>query len=307
MVSTRYTGIEVIGRGAFGEVARATQHDEGGFERTVALKWLADAVDDEGLARLRAEAWASSQVQHRAAVRVERIERVGDRWALVMEYVPGAGLHHLLHLGPVPVRAAFEICAEVAGALAAAHPLMHRDLSPANLRITTTGGVKLLDFGLASLAPDARDRSGTPGYRSPERLTGSEAPPSDVYALGCVLYAMLAGRPFGRTSPREAAHRMRVQAALRDLDGLGEEQIALVEALLEFDPEQRPTAREVRSRADALAGGGLGLVPWSEQALGFFQSEPTPAPGDLRPFSDARPWTARSAAASRPSRPGRPW
>lgn len=275
-MTARYEQLEVVGRGGFGEVVRARLHTDAGFTREVALKVLPDKLDAEAVERLRHEASCLAAVQHRAVVHVDRVEHIDGRWALVMEYVPGADLSHLLKLGPVPARAAFQICEEVAGALHAASEagVRHRDLKPANLRVTPLGAVKVLDFGLALVA--GTDEAGSTGFRAPERLRGEEGPADDVYALGCVLYELLAGRPFGQTTSRRSGHERRVRAALEGLDA-ADLQCALLSELLAFEPGARPVARAVEARSAQLAGPGMSLRDWAEQAVGFLEGEPVPS------------------------------
>jgi serine/threonine-protein kinase len=288
-MSGHYEPLEVVGTGGFGEVVRARLSTDAGFSRIVALKWLPDEVDEAAVEQLRHEARCLACVQHRAVVHVDRVERIGDRWALVMEFVPGLGLGHALALGPVPPRAALQLTGEVAGALHAAwsahdhhgepQHLLHRDIKPGNLRITASGAVKVLDFGLArSWRTDLTvETSGSEGYCSPERLRGIEGPKDDVYALGCVLYEMLSGETFGQAPMSERAHGQRLQTALGELPaGVTEQQRQLLATLLAFDPDTRPDARTLERRCDEVAGTGISLREWTDQAVAFLDRAASP-------------------------------
>jgi serine/threonine protein kinase len=126
---------------------------------------------------------------------------------IVMEYLDGQPLSKLLEAGPLPLAQTAAIARQVALGMAAAHErgIVHGDLKPANVMVTTAGIAKILDFGLASRQRQAADGSdsdgargllGTPGYMSPEQSRGQPiSPASDVFSLGLILYEMLTGRP----------------------------------------------------------------------------------------------------------------
>ena len=132
--------------------------------------------------------------------------------ALVLELVEGSTLADRVARGPLPIGEALDIARQLADALDAAHErgIVHRDLKPANIAITTSGTVKVLDFGLATVhEPSGTDAStaptmektmpgtilGTPSYMAPEQASGGTADRSaDVWAFGCIVYEMLTGR-----------------------------------------------------------------------------------------------------------------
>jgi serine/threonine-protein kinase len=264
----RYRVIGAVGRGGFGTVYRADVLGERGFTKPVALKLLSaeKAGVDDALGRFRDEARVLGLVRHRAIVNVDALVKLSGRWAVVMEFVDGVDLRTLRRVGTVPLGPALEIVGEIAAALDAAYhqtgpdgrplQLVHRDIKPGNLRVTAAGDVKVLDFGIARAEYESREARtrmhtlGTPTYMAPERLEGEQAgPKGDVYALGAVLYEILAGKAFGRTSPDQAKHRLLVEAQMAPIRAaLGRRSSAIIEFLewmLAFEPHDRPTAREV--------------------------------------------------------------
>ncbi len=268
----RYQVLEAVGRGGFGTVYRAQLLGQGGFRKLVALKVLNPDIAEQGgfAERLRDEARMLGLISHRAVVRVDGLLLLNGRWTVVMEFVEGVDLKRLLGLGPMPVGPALEVVEEVAGALAAAYELpgpsgqplrlLHRDVKPSNIRLTRTGEVKILDFGVARAEFQHREsvtRSlffGSLGYMAPERLDGIDTHAGDVYALGAVLYELLTGVPLGRTSGNRERHVAHVQAALARLDAVvrDDEVVGLVRACLAYDDGLRPSARELGRRAHGL-------------------------------------------------------
>jgi serine/threonine protein kinase len=278
----------VLGRGGFGTVYRADLLGEGSFVRPVALKVLHPEMEGVATvaARLRDEARLLGRVRHRAIVQVDGLVRLDDRWTVVMEYVDGIDLGHLVESGPTPPRAAAEIIGEVAGALHVVQTwvsddgrplqLLHRDLKPANLLLTSVGEVKVLDFGVARTALADREahtrgmRFGSPGYVAPERMDGEERPEGDVYSLGVVFYELLAGAKLGRSSVRRDRQEPFVAEAMERLaQSVPEDVCALVRAMLSYDAEGRPQAREVERRCRDLVVRleGPFLRDWAETAV----------------------------------------
>ena len=206
----------LLGAGGMGEVylARDTR-----LERDVALRVLPDlfAADSDRLARFEREARLLAALKHPNIAGIHGFEEAEGVRALVLELVDGETLADRTARGPVPVQEALTIGHQIAEALAAAHErgIVHRDLKPANIKITTSGSVKVLDFGLArafetesirgdlSLSPTLTSPVatgvgvilGTAAYMSPEQARGKTADKrSDIWAFGCVLYEMLTGR-----------------------------------------------------------------------------------------------------------------
>jgi eukaryotic-like serine/threonine-protein kinase len=212
-----------LGAGAMGEVYRA--HDTR-LQREVAIKVLPAALseDPDRVARLTREARLLATLNHPHIATVHGLEVAGASHAIVMELVEGPTLDDRLAGGPLALETALELARQLAEALAAAHEkgVVHRDLKPSNVKLTASGTVKVLDFGLAKAlttdAPDVSGRpavnegasrpglvTGTPGYMSPEQARGLPVDArSDVWAFGAVVYEMLTARPaFGRRDTDE--------------------------------------------------------------------------------------------------------
>jgi serine/threonine protein kinase len=202
-IGGRYSLRDPLGRGGMAEVFRA--HDET-LNRDVALKILREQyADDEGFVeRFRREAQSAASLNHPHTVHVYDWGRSEDGTAyyMAMEYVPGGTLKDcILAEGPLPPRTAVQVASQVAQALEAAHTrgVIHRDVKPQNVLLTTSGEAKVTDFGIAQAASaTTTSRSGlilgTAGYMPPEQAKGgSVGPQSDLYSLGVVLYEMLTG------------------------------------------------------------------------------------------------------------------
>jgi TolB-like protein len=208
-----------LGRGGMGEVFRAR---DGRLGRDVAIKVLPEplAGDPKRLHRFEQEARAASALNHPNIVTIYDIGRTeGVSW-IAMELVHGLSLREVLAAGALTTKNSLSIGTQIAEGLAKAHAsgIVHRDLKPENVMVTSEGLVKILDFGLAKLAPESPEGSqfatatqqteagvvmGTIGYMSPEQATGRAVDHrSDQFALGAILYEMTCGRrPFaGRTS-----------------------------------------------------------------------------------------------------------
>jgi Tol biopolymer transport system component len=187
------------------------------LQRDVALKLLPDlfATDVDRLSRFEREAQVLASLNHSNIAQIYGLEQVGESVCLVMELVDGETLEDRLRRGPLPLDEALNIARQIAAALAVAHErgIVHRDLKPANIKLTPSGTVKVLDFGLAkAIAPKVSDLSatamptigsgsllgmivGTPRYMSPEQARGQEVDSrTDIWAFGCVLYEMLTAR-----------------------------------------------------------------------------------------------------------------
>ena len=145
-----YTVSDLLGRGGMGEVWRARDPS---LDRDVAIKVLPEvfAKDEERLARFEREAKLLAQLQHSNIASVYGFEEQEGVRYLVMEYVEGRPLSHVVAGKALPVHQALEICMQVAEGLEAAHVkgVIHRDLKPANVQVMTDGTAKVLDFGLA--------------------------------------------------------------------------------------------------------------------------------------------------------------
>ncbi len=264
----RYEVQAPLGKGGFGTIYKARFVGEGGFTKVVALKVLNPNMADmeDVVARLRDEAKVLGLLRHRAIVQADRLVKLRDRWAVVMEYVEGVDFKKVLGVGRVPVGSALEIIGEVAGALHAAYhtagpsgaplQLLHRDIKPSNLILTSYGEVKVLDFGIARAEFGGREaetqafRMGSLPYMAPERLDFRDTAAADVYALGVVFFELVTGRAFGRASPVPERHDKRVQEALDHLCNEKEVDVSrdlllFLGSLLAYEPDDRPTARDL--------------------------------------------------------------
>ena len=199
----RYELLEVLGRGGMGVVYRARDRV---LDRVVAVKMLPldRAQDPTAVARFEREARAAAALSHRNIVAVFDFGADAETRFIVMEYLPGQSLAELVHAqGAIAVGQAVEIVAQVADALAAAHAagIVHRDIKPANVMVDAHGHVKVLDFGIARLTSGTSLTQtamviGSAAYLAPELIRGTSADArSDIYAIGCVLYELLAGQP----------------------------------------------------------------------------------------------------------------
>lgn len=249
----RHRLLEVLGEGGFAIVYRAERVAADGSVQPVALKVPREPEGPGVFERLSHEARLSRLLDDPAFVRVHGPVRHGGAWALELELIEGRTCRALLERGPFPARVALETVGEVARALAAVHGAVrhegaiHRDLKPGNLQITPTGRVRILDLGMArALSEPTPDHlGGTPGFIAPERAYGEEGPPADIFGLGVVLGALVAGRR------RTAANREKLDAwAASDPDL---RQIwALVLETTAWEPADRPGAAELSARCRDL-------------------------------------------------------
>ena len=265
-----------------GEVYRALDPR---LDRTVAIKILPSefSADKDRLLRFEREARSASALNHPNIVTIYELGQHDSIHFIAMEMVAGQTLRDLLNAGILPMRRAIEIAAQVAEGLAKAHEasIAHRDIKPANLMITQDGFVKILDFGLAKVAPppsttdlsDSITKSssdtqpglivGTPEYMSPEQASGlAQDFRSDQFSFGAVLFEMLTGkRLFQRSNAAET-----LVAILRDpIDSISLQAIEApaplcwaIERCLAKDPEKRyistrDLARELAAIRDRLA------------------------------------------------------
>lgn len=251
VLGERYRIEGVLGVGGMGVVYRATDL---ALDVPVALKLLRPelAHRDDAFARFRQELLLARQVSSPRVVRIHDLAQAGGRWLISMDFIEGESLDRYLDRhGALPVEEALRITRQVAEGLAAAHAkgVVHRDLKPANILLDTAGNAYISDFGVArSLATSGRTRTGaivgTPDYLSPEQARGAVADArSDLYALGLMLYEMLAGKPpfAGGTVAEVLAQRMlqAPPAVSRERRGLPSWLVRLVDRLLRPQPAHR--------------------------------------------------------------------
>ncbi|BCY08414.1 hypothetical protein L3i22_035020 [Actinoplanes sp. L3-i22] len=237
--------------------------------REVAVKVLSAALaaDPELRRQIRDEARTAARLRHPAVVAVHDYGEFTDRGRtlsyVVMELVDGRTLADMLTGGSLPWKVAVLVGAQVASALAAAHAagIVHRDVKPANVMVTSVG-VKLVDFGISATVGALDGRAGqilgTPAYLAPERIAGGPVrPATDVYAVGLLLYLALCGRmPWDASTVTQMvrAHVYARPAALPAIPGLPAPVVHLVSRCLAKQPADRPSAIEVAERLGEIAG-----------------------------------------------------
>ncbi|WP_412737233.1 protein kinase domain-containing protein [Krasilnikovia sp. MM14-A1259] len=315
----RYTLLDELGRGGMAVVWRA--HDQV-LGRAVAVKVLAGrhAPDPQSRARIRTEARAAATLSHPNIAQIHDYgESVRDGQCVpyvVMELIEGETLQQRVTAGMLSPREVFRICGQVAAGLAAAHAdgLVHRDIKPANV-IVTASGAKVVDFGIAATAGPAGEPEGellgTPAYLAPERLTGDTVEPaSDVYALGVLLYRLLAGAsPWSVESTTQllSAHIYVEPSPLPELPRVPEFVVDLVNRCLRKDPTERPTAADaaaILARAERLtAPAGLPDRAASLAAIPVVRTPAVPPRSSSAPVTGP-PVETPGADAAPPPTPG---
>jgi serine/threonine-protein kinase len=250
-IAGRYEVEELVGHGGMSSVYKAR---DALLERHVALKILHEqySTDDDFVERFKREARSVAQLQHPNIVTViDRGEEDGRQF-IVFEYIEGENLkEHVVRNGRLDVREALEIAVEVARGLAFAHEqgLVHRDVKPQNILLNGDGRAKVTDFGIArTVDVDGMTQTGTvlgtSNYIAPEQASGKRVDAhSDVYALGAVLYELLAGEvPFPGESFVVVAMKHMHEPAPSLLDVRRDIPLRVagaVDRALEKDPEQR--------------------------------------------------------------------
>ena len=265
-LSDRYELGEILGFGGMSEVHLARDVR---LSRDVAVKVLrADLARDPSFyLRFRREAQNAAALNHPAIVAVydtgEAETAAGPLPYIVMEYVNGVTLRDIVHTdGPMTPTRAIEVIADACQALNFSHQhgIIHRDVKPANIMISSTNAVKVMDFGIARALSDSGNSVtqtaaviGTAQYLSPEQARGDAVDArSDVYSLGCVLYEMLTGEPpFVGDSPVAVAYqhvREDPVSPSQRYEGISADLDAVVLKALAKNPENRyQTAAEMRS------------------------------------------------------------
>ena len=290
----KYLIHEVLGRGGFGTVYRATDTT---LDRVVALKILDPLLtrDPGFLERFRREAVGAARLEHPNIVPVYEVGEIEGRSFIAMKYLPGRSLDKLLAEGRLPIERTLHILAQVAAALDFAHDkgLTHRDIKPSNIVVgldEASGDpdhATLTDFGLVrvddqSVLTTQGQTLGTPAYMAPEQLdvdrqdeVGSA---SDIYSFAVVAYEMLAGRPpfVGPTPAVMVAHLTKKPPSMTQFNtALSEDAWRALRVALAKNPSARPDsaisiATSLRSTCITPADRPLRSVPawiWIAVAL----------------------------------------
>ncbi|MES1211831.1 MAG: serine/threonine-protein kinase, partial [Acidobacteriota bacterium] len=247
---------EQLGGGGMGIIYKAEDIRLG---RTVAPKFLPPELtrDPVAKARFSQEARAASALDHPNICTIYDVGETPDAALyLSMPCYDGGTLRDRLEEGPLPLDLAVDIARQIALGLGKAHRqgIVHRDVKPANLMITTDGVVKILDFGIAKLAGSVGITRtgvalGTPAYMAPEQIRGDEVDHrADLWSLGVVLYEMLAGRrPFPDENDVLAFHAILFQdpsPLLQHRPDVPPELAQVVDGLLRKNPAERPSSAE---------------------------------------------------------------
>ncbi|WP_272949119.1 serine/threonine-protein kinase [Kribbella pittospori] len=270
LIGGRYLLGEPLGTGGMGSVWRA--HDEQ-LDRVVALKRAHPGVDDPDGRRLRREARTGARIHDSRVVTIFDVVSDGDEHWLVLEYLPSRSLDELIaERGTLPPPEVALIGLQLALALQAVHAagVIHRDLKPGNVLVTTDGTAKLADFGIsrrlwAEATLTDGSTVGTPAHLAPEVANGNEpTAASDVFSLGAVLYTALEGHsPFGTDPNPLAVLRRAAHGEIEPVRRAGP-LTPLITQMLAVDPAARPSVAQV---IDQLGGTPLPPPPRKQRWL----------------------------------------
>jgi len=269
-----YQLLEKLGEGGMGTVYKAVQTR---LDKIVALKILTSGrmEDEEAIARFEREMKALGRLDHPNIVQAHDAREIDGTLVLVTEYVDGMDLNELLRrTGPLSVADACKLIRQAAVGLQYAHEhgLVHRDVKPSNLMITRRGQVKLLDLGLARFqigdtsgreVTAAGQAVGTPDYMAPEQIADTHTVDirADIYALGCTLYKLLAGRPpfsgpnYKSAFDKQSGHMEHTPPPIERVRAdTPDELVAVINRMLAKDPEDRfATPRKVAEAVRPMA------------------------------------------------------
>ncbi len=287
-----YEIIGVLGAGGMGKVYKVRNTIS---DRVEAMKVLLPNLDDdpELAERFMREIKVQASLDHPNIAALHTAQRMDKQFLMIMEYVDGTTLESIMRKGRIPLHNAIDYISQVLSALAYAHKrgIVHRDIKPSNMMLTSSGAIKLMDFGIAKMAADRRLTQtgrtvGSLFYMSPEQIRGDTQIDgrADLYSLGIALYEMVTGkRPFNAESDFSimAAHLQQSPIPPVQLEpGLPAAMNELVLVSIAKDPGQRfQTADAFRNALQAVptgvavSPGGTSLVMPHPQA-----AAPAPMP-----------------------------
>lgn len=303
LVHNRYRIVETLGKGGMGAVYRATDESLG---VSVALKENLFA-HDEFIRQFRREALILAELRHTNLPRVtDHFVYEGQGQYLVMDYIEGEDLQQRRErLGTIAEDETIVIAIAICDALHYLHtrptPILHRDIKPGNIKVTLTGAVYLVDFGLAKLVVGQKEttagaRGITPGFSPPEQYgTGSTDVRSDIYALGATLYAVLTG-----SLPEDALGRAMAKHELTPvtsrIPSVSNRLAAIIEKAMEVQPEDRfQTTEEMRRELLAISTAAREQIQSGEMTI-----TPPPLPDELQTVKGAA-YSAATAMAAAPT------
>jgi len=245
----KYEIVGKLGQGAMGEVFHA--HDPV-LNRSVAIKRITAGLDADEMVRKRfqREAQSAALLSHPNIITVYELGLEGGQLFMAMELLDGVDLKHALATRKMSLDEKVGVVQQICEGLAFAHAhdIVHRDLKPANIHILPSGKVKIMDFGLARLSGSEMTTTGmvmgTPHYMSPEQVRGQRADArSDVFAVGCLFYELLAGRkPFDAESMHGVLYKIMQEEPVpvrEAAPGTPEALAQVVDRALAKNPDQR--------------------------------------------------------------------
>jgi serine/threonine-protein kinase len=305
-IGNSYSLTEPIGGGATGTVWRAIESATG---EEVAIKLLREDLmrQPKAVTRFVQERAILLMLRHAHIVRVRDLLTVGDSLGLVMDLVEGGNLREYLRArGTLTTSHAAGLMAQVAQALAEAHrhEVVHRDLKPDNILMDRVDDerveVRLTDFGIARVlntpgmtTPGAL--VGTPSYLAPETVYGAKPTPAvDVYALGIMLFELVAGRPPYSSGPPWAVMRKHVDESPERVDGMPDALWRVIVACTDKRPAQRPSAAALVTTLTSLARSTArvaALIPLPDEPVAPPTSVAVPRPRVETSHVGARGWS----------------
>ena len=304
-----YKILNPLGAGGMGEVYRARDTT---LNRDVAIKVLPATIANQPdrVGRFTREAQLLAALNHPNIAAIYGVEHAGASLALVLEYVDGDTLADRINRGPMPLADVLDVALQICRAIEAAHEkgVIHRDLKPANVKLTTTGSVKVLDFGLAkALEQDATQTQnlsqsptlsiaatsagvllGTVGYMAPEQARGTAVDRrADVWAFGVVLFEMLSGRPVfeGQTVADTIANLLQREP---DWNQLPPAAPAALRKLV-----KRCLTKNPRDRLQAIGDARLAL----EEIIADPSAQQADEPGSSPRWKKVLPWAVLAGSA----------